>query len=74
MHKWLANSCLAVGKLQFLLLIIALQEAAPFAVCGSTQILEVRGKKVRGRMYPWGIVEVENPEHCDFIKLRTVLM
>lgn len=51
-----------------------LKEAAPFAVCGSTQILEVRGKKVRGRMYPWGIVEVENPEHCDFIKLRTVLI
>ncbi|KAJ3413199.1 hypothetical protein HDV05_008333 [Chytridiales sp. JEL 0842] len=22
-----------------------------------------------GRRYPWGMVEVENPEHCDFIEL-----
>lgn len=29
---------------------------------------------MRGRMYPWGVVEVENPDHCDFIKLRTLLV
>jgi len=46
----------------------------PFAVVGSNQIIEVKGRKVRGRMYPWGVVEVENPEHCDFIKLRTMLI
>lgn len=51
-----------------------LKEAVPFAVCGANQLLEVRGKKGRGRFYPWGVVEVENPEHCDFIKLRTMLM
>ena len=26
------------------------------------------------RQYPWGIVDVENPEHCDFIKLRSMLI
>ncbi|KAL1785323.1 Septin-2 [Sigmodon hispidus] len=31
-------------------------------------------KKVRGRLYPWGVVEVENPEHNDFLKLRTMLI
>jgi len=51
-----------------------LREAIPFAVCGANQIIEVRGKKVRGRMYPWGVVEVENPQHCDFIKLRSMLI
>lgn len=51
-----------------------LKEAVPFAVVGSSQLLEVRGKKVRGRLYPWGVVEVENPDHCDFIKLRTMLI
>lgn len=51
-----------------------LKQAVPFAVCGSTTLLEVKGKKVRGRQYPHGVVEVENPEHCDFIKLRTMLM
>lgn len=53
---------------------LLLQAAVPFAVVGSNTIIEVKGKKVRGRMYPWGVVEVENPEHCDFIKLRTMLM
>ena len=24
-------------------------------------MVEIRGKKLRGRQYPWGIVEVENP-------------
>lgn len=46
----------------------------PFAVVGSTQLIEVKGKKVRGRLYPWGVVEVENSEHCDFTGLRTMLM
>ena len=51
-----------------------LQDAVPFAVVGSNAVMDVRGKKVRGRVYPWGVVEVENPEHCDFIKMRTMLM
>ncbi|XP_060563580.1 septin-2B-like isoform X5 [Ruditapes philippinarum] len=51
-----------------------LKAAVPFAVVGSNTIIEVKGKKVRGRMYPWGVVEVENPDHCDFIKLRTMLI
>lgn len=51
-----------------------LKQAVPFAVCGANTLLEVRGRKVRGRLYPWGVVEVENPEHCDFIKLRTMLI
>lgn len=51
-----------------------LKQAVPFAVCGSNTLLEVRGRKVRGRLFPWGVVEVENPDHCDFIKLRTMLI
>lgn len=51
-----------------------LKAAVPFAVCGANTLLEVKGKKVRGRLYPWGVVEIENPDHCDFIKLRTMLM
>ncbi|KAL5016216.1 hypothetical protein ScPMuIL_005805 [Solemya velum] len=51
-----------------------LKYAVPFAVVGANTVIEVKGRKVRGRMYPWGVVEVENPEHCDFIKLRTMLI
>merc|ERR1712113_978187 len=51
-----------------------LRESVPFAVCGANAMVEIGGKKVRGRQYPWGIVEVENPEHCDFVKLRSMLI
>lgn len=51
-----------------------LKSAIPFAVVGSNTVVEVAGKKVRGRMYQWGIVEVENPAHCDFVKLRQMLI
>ncbi|XP_039753031.1 septin-2 isoform X2 [Pararge aegeria] len=51
-----------------------LKAAAPFAVVASDTVLEVGGKRVRGRQYPWGIVDVENPRHSDFTKLRTMLI
>lgn len=51
-----------------------LKATVPFAVVGSSTVLEVAGKKVRGRQYPWGVVEVENPKHSDFVKLRTMLI
>ena len=34
-----------------------LKAAVPFAVVGSNILLEVNGKQVRGRQYPWGVVE-----------------
>jgi len=34
-----------------------LRERIPFAVVGSNAVIEVGGKKIRGRKYPWGIVE-----------------
>lgn len=57
-----------------LTLIFLSQASIPFAVIGSNQLIEVKGKKIRGRLYPWGVVEVENPEHNDFLKLRTMLV
>ncbi|XP_016120282.1 septin-5-like, partial [Sinocyclocheilus grahami] len=42
-----------------------LKECTPFAVIGSNTVVEARGQRVRGRLYPWGIVEVENQSHCD---------
>jgi len=35
----------------------ALRDRVPFAVVGSNTVLEVDGKKVRGRKFPWGIAE-----------------
>ena len=51
-----------------------MKESIPFAVIGANAMVEIAGKKVRGRQYPWGIVDIENADHCDFIKLRTMLI
>ena len=47
----------------------------PFAVVGANyEVTYPEGRKVRGRRYPWGIIEVDNEEHCDFVKLRQMLI
>lgn len=49
-------------------------ESMPFAIIGSEDQYEVNGNKVFGRKYPWGLIEVENESHCDFRKLRSLLL
>ncbi|BAE55447.1 unnamed protein product [Aspergillus oryzae RIB40] len=47
----------------------------PFAVVGANaEVATADGRKVRGRSYPWGTIEVDNEEHCDFVKLRQMLI
>ncbi|KTW27747.1 hypothetical protein T552_02186 [Pneumocystis carinii B80] len=47
----------------------------PFAIVGSNyEVTTSSGHTVRGRKYPWGVIEVENENHCDFIKLRQMLI
>ncbi|CAD5229180.1 unnamed protein product [Bursaphelenchus okinawaensis] len=47
----------------------------PFAVVGSVDtVTKEDGSVVRARRYPWGIVEVENKEHCDFVYLREAVL
>ncbi|XP_031713090.1 septin-5-like [Anarrhichthys ocellatus] len=51
-----------------------LKDSIPFAVIGSNVQAESEGRKFRGRVYPWGVVEVENPAHSDFLLLRNMLV
>ncbi|KAJ9082129.1 Septin spn4 [Entomophthora muscae] len=52
-----------------------INEAIPFAIVGSDKVvINKDGKEVLGREYSWGVVEVENDEHCDFRKLRNLLI
>jgi len=47
----------------------------PFAVVGANaEITTSDGRRVRGRKYPWGVIEVDNEDHCDFVKLRQMLI
>jgi hypothetical protein len=45
----------------------------PFAVVGSERTVLVDGKPVRGRKNRWGVVNVENEAHCEFVHLRNFL-
>ncbi|XP_063710657.1 septin-2-like isoform X2 [Symsagittifera roscoffensis] len=52
-----------------------LQMSTPFAVVGSNMEVEASGgKMVRGRKYPWGVVDLDNPAHCDFRKLQAMII
>ncbi|KAF1354950.1 Septin-domain-containing protein [Delphinella strobiligena] len=46
----------------------------PFAIVGSEETVEVGGRVVRARQYPWGLVEVDNPRHSDFLAIRSALL
>lgn len=51
------------------------QSKVPFAVVGSDSVVPTTdGRQVRGRAYPWGVIEVDNESHCDFVKLRQMLV
>jgi septin 7 len=50
----------------------AIVDRIPFAVIGSRDVLRRSGE--RARVYPWGVVEVENEDHCDTVKLRQLLV
>ena len=51
----------------------AIKELIPFAVVGSEKNIVVGGKSVRGRQNRWGVINVEDESHCEFVSLRNFL-
>lgn len=51
-----------------------IREVMPFAVVGSDKEYQVNGKRVLGRKTAWGIIEVENLNHCEFCLLRDFII
>jgi len=45
----------------------------PFAVVGSERTVVIDGKNVRGRKNRWGVINVEDEKHCEFVYLRNFL-
>ncbi|KAF8830960.1 hypothetical protein HHX47_DHR1000208 [Lentinula edodes] len=45
----------------------------PFAIVGSENNVIINGAPVRGRKNRWGVVNVEDPGHCEFVNLRNFL-
>ena len=46
----------------------------PFAIVGSDEVVEIGGRRIRARQYPWGVVEIDNPRHSDFLAVRSALL
>jgi cell division control protein 11 len=64
---------------------ILLRNKIPFCIVNSEEAfheedgqrlmgITVDGATVLGREYIWGMIHVENPEHCDFITLRDAIL
>lgn len=50
-----------------------IKDRIPFAVVGSERNIIVEGRQVRGRQNRWGVINVENENHCEFVYLRNFL-
>lgn len=46
----------------------------PFAIVGSEDVIEINGKSIRARVYPWGHIDVDDPRYSDFLPLRSALL
>ncbi|PKS07018.1 hypothetical protein jhhlp_005615 [Lomentospora prolificans] len=51
-----------------------IKDLIPFAVVGSEKSIIVNGKQVRGRQNRWGVINVEDENHCEFVYLRNFLL
>lgn len=50
-----------------------IKDLIPFAVVGSEKSIVIGGRSVRGRQNRWGIINVEDETHCEFVSLRDFL-
>ncbi|OAF64629.1 hypothetical protein A3Q56_07631, partial [Intoshia linei] len=50
-----------------------INKCMPFAVIGANSSKLLSDRKILGREYSWGFVNIENPQYCDFTMLKTLL-
>lgn len=51
-----------------------MQSLIPFAIVGSEKSIIINGKQVPARQNRWGVINVEDEEHCEFVHLRDFLL
>ncbi|KAJ1742164.1 cell division control protein [Coemansia sp. RSA 989] len=52
----------------------SIRELVPFAVVGSEEVIDVAGSPVRGRRHGWGVINIFDESHCDFVHLRNFML
>jgi len=51
-----------------------IRDIVPFAIVGSENTVIINGQPVRARKNRWGVVNVEDETHCEFVNLRNFLL
>ncbi|WBW75565.1 meiotic (sporulation) septin Spn6 [Schizosaccharomyces osmophilus] len=51
-----------------------LSQACPFAIVASMDAINDENEGKIGRKYPWGMSEIENEDHGDFLKLKNLMI
>lgn len=52
----------------------SIRDLIPFAVVGSEEVIDVDGKPVRGRRHGWGVINIFDENHSDFVHLRNFML
>ncbi|KAJ1999342.1 cell division control protein, partial [Coemansia thaxteri] len=52
----------------------SIRDLVPFAVVGSEEIIDVGGTPVRGRRHGWGVINIFDDAHSDFVHLRNFML
>ncbi|KAJ2021258.1 cell division control protein [Coemansia sp. RSA 455] len=52
----------------------SIRDLVPFAVVGSEEIIDVNGTPVRGRRHGWGVINIFDETHSDFVHLRNFML
>lgn len=51
-----------------------IKKMLPYSVIGGNTVIVKNGRNEIAREYSWGLVEIENPAHCDFTFLKSMLL
>ncbi|CAG9320010.1 unnamed protein product [Blepharisma stoltei] len=46
----------------------------PFAIISGITLVELNERCIYGRQYPWGIADMNNPRHCDYLLFNRFLI
>ena len=62
--------CMIKMMMIIMIMIISMMKMMVILIIVKHNIQDENGRKSRGRSYPWGTVNIEERQHCDFQVLK----